>query len=338
MLQTLQQARRWLRWQRWLAAGHVGDGLTSMLQMHMPLHIMLGRHGQAYSNLVHDLARAGDESVWETPGFRELPNADVRLTEDGRWHATAMGQWKAENVPFSVDQMTDPRQIGRLVRVRFPYTDTEIWHPVPRLGLYAATHARATETAGLDGQAWGVDGELWKLRYYLRERSWGDLDGISYEEMERRSDFLARRKVDPFHASPPGGESIDRRTASATSKWFPALRLYYSRGLVFAAMHGELMNGLAVDIERMPLAEFKRRHLSKDPHDKINNGQLVWYSRVNPFTGEVYPDYRWKLSVCPNDMARSRNEWEQIVRPRYSSQELLDLVDRHSPQTLEIEG
>jgi hypothetical protein len=49
--------------------------------------------------------------------------------------------------------------------------------------------------------------------------------------------------------------------------------------------------------------------------------------------GRVYPDLRWKRSLCPWDLTRSANEWEEIARPHFSNAALLDAVS-HIPQIL----
>jgi len=59
-----------------------------------------------------------------------------------------------------------------------------------------------------------------------------------------------------------------------------------------------------------------------------HNCQILWYSRRNPFTGEISKFFQWKRSVCPWDLRRSRGEWEEIVRVEHTNDSLLAHVNR----------
>jgi hypothetical protein len=55
------------------------------------------------------------------------------------------------------------------------------------------------------------------------------------------------------------------------------------------------------------------------------------YTRRDPATGEPDPRIRWMRSVCPCDASYSWHggDWIEIHRPRYSDQDLMDLVTRY---------
>ena len=56
--------------------------------------------------------------------------------------------------------------------------------------------------------------------------------------------------------------------------------------------------------------------------------QILWYSRRNPYTGEISKFFKWKRSVCPWDLKRSHNEWEEIVRVEHTNESLAAHVNR----------
>jgi hypothetical protein len=80
-------------------------------------------------------------------------------------------------------------------------------------------------------------------------------------------------------------------------------------------------------LERMTQPRYRALDASTDPKDHIHNCQILHYTRRNPIDGRLASRYEWMRSACPSDSARSRNEWEPIVRPRQTSIELLAEVD-----------
>jgi hypothetical protein len=61
---------------------------------------------------------------------------------------------------------------------------------------------------------------------------------------------------------------------------------------------------------------------SSNPHDKMYNGHILHYTRRNPETGEIEPIPKWVKSICPWDSSLSRNEWQVIERPVFTTEQL----------------
>jgi hypothetical protein len=68
--------------------------------------------------------------------------------------------------------------------------------------------------------------------------------------------------------------------------------------------------------------------MSQDPFDRIHNGQILHYTRREPGTGRIVPYLNWRRSICPWNLALSRNDWEPIERPRYTNEDLLAVAER----------
>ncbi|GAB5037901.1 Hypothetical protein NocV09_12100080 [Nannochloropsis oceanica] len=52
-------------------------------------------------------------------------------------------------------------------------------------------------------------------------------------------------------------------------------------------------------------------------------GHILVYTRINPETGEIAPNFRWMKSSCPWDPSLSPNRWEEINRAMYTNNMLL---------------
>ncbi|MBI4142422.1 histidine phosphatase family protein [Candidatus Uhrbacteria bacterium] len=257
----------------------------------MPIELSVLRHGRSEGNAANARSRAGDHSAF-TAAFKDRHSSLWRLTDRGRAEATTAGKWLRSH------GMTFDRHL-------------------------VSTYVRAMETA--------VRLELpdaqWRPEYYLRERDWGQLDVMSVEErMARFAEEMARRERDGFYWAPPGGESM-AQFSLRIDRVLDTLHRECSNQRVLIVCHGEVMWALRIRLERMSQRRFMELDQSKDPKDHIHNCQVIQYSRRDPTTGVVCARYEWMRSVCPWDLTRSRNEWERIVRPTFSNDDLAAEVE-----------
>lgn len=263
--------------------------------MAMPNNLILVRHGQSEGNLANKRSRKGDHTAF-TDAFRNRASSQWRLTDRGIQQAKAAGLWLRTNFQESFHR------------------------------LYASEYIRAAETAYYLDLPDG-DRNKWFLEILLRERDYGSMDVLSDDErQERFADELRRREMDPYVWAPPGGESI-ARTSERVDRLSGTFHRECSGQNVGVVCHGEVMWAFRVRLERMPQRRYRELHLSKDPVDKIHNGQILHYTRIDPTTGQQMPYLSWFRSICPTDLSRSRNAWEVIARPRYTNAELLDYVE-----------
>lgn len=270
--------------------------------MTLPKNFFLIRHGKSEGNAFNQRSRAGDDSEY-TDEFRNRPSSDWRLTNTGINQVRAAGTWLQDNFD----------------------------EPFHR--LYASEYVRAIESA----YELGIETELdWYLDINLRERDYGQMDVLTEEQRATAfAEEYRRRKMNPFIWCPPGGESI-ATTCQRADRTLGTLHRECSSQNVGAVCHGEMMWAFVVKIERMSQTKYMRLHLSRDPHDHFHNAQIIHYSRVNPAKpdGKLAPHLNWRRSICPWDTSKSTNEWEEVVRPRYSRDDLRKLFESY-PRLIE---
>lgn len=253
----------------------------------MPLDLILIRHAESEGNVANRKSRAGDDSAF-TPEFMKRHSSAWRLSDNGIWQTQQTKLWLYGNTDIHFDRK------------------------------YVTQYLRGIETAyhlTLPGPPWYVD-------FYLRERDYGLMDVMP--ESVRREKFaeeLARREIDNFFWRPPRGESM-AELCLRIDRVLSTLHRECSRMRVVIVNHGDVMWAFRVRLERMSQQRYHQLDISNDPLDRINNCQILHYTRINPETGEEASHLDWMRSICPWDPTRSKNEWERIVRPKYTDADL----------------
>ncbi len=271
--------------------------------MTMPIDLVLVRHGQSEHNLASHFAKNGDESLY-TDAFRARHDSLHRLTPKGRQQAKMAGDWLRAN--------------------KYPVFDRK----------YVSSYIRAMETAGL----LSLDGPEWMLDPLLREREWGELDNMTPQEREEHAEESLRvRDTDPFYWTPPNGESIAQVTIRLRSV-LDTLHRECSDKRVVIVCHGEVMATFRFVLERMTVDEWMEFKTSDKPGDKIQNCQILHYTRRNPETGQLSPHLDWLKSISPTDQSNSFTSWLDIVRRRFSNDQLLKAAESVGPSFPDHEG
>jgi NAD+ kinase len=266
--------------------------------MTLPIDLVLVRHGQSEINKAKRLSETGDHSAF-TKEFRRRHSASFRLTRKGLEQAQRAGAFLRDEFATVV-----------------PHFDR----------YYVSDYLRAMETAG----GLGLPGALWFRDFYLTERDWGELD--IYPEDERERKFMAelrRRRVEPFFWKPPNGESF-AELCLRIDRVLHTLHRECSAERVIIVCHGEVMRAFQVRIERLSRERFRELVFSKDRWDTIYNGQIIHYTRRDPFypTRPLLPHMGWVRWIRPTETPVTTSLWQPIVRPRYSNAELLEIVSR----------
>jgi len=258
----------------------------------LPIDIVLVRHGESEGNIAQAQSKKGDDSLW-TQNFSERHTSNYRLTDKGRDQAKEAGDWIKSNISPTFD------------------------------GYYVSEYVRALETAAM----MDFKNAKWFCEFYLREKDLGIFGGKSKQEREREfTEQLARLKKDTFYVAPPGGESVANsclRVDRIISVWQDSCQ----GQKIIAVCHGNIMMGFRVRLERMNQSRYQEIVNSTNPKDKLNNGQILHYTRRNPTTGEIAPVPMWLRSICPSDPSISTN-WEEICRPAFTNEELLIEVSK----------
>jgi NAD+ kinase len=95
---------------------------------------------------------------------------------------------------------------------------------------------------------------------------------------------------------------------------------------VIVVCHGEVMWAFRMRLERLSQERWLELDRSQDRRDRMNNGQVIHYSRRNPVTGHIASSLNWSRSIVPCNQDWSRPEWTQITRSAYSNEDLLRVV------------
>lgn len=266
--------------------------------MTLPIDLILLRHGQSEGNLAKRMSEAGDPTAYDNLR-KDRHTRSFRLTELGRQQAERAGVW---------------------IRKEFPHLDRFI----------VSEFARAMETAAL----LGLPGANWYSNFFLTERDWGEYDSCSEQEREERfGKALAMQDIEPFFWRPLNGESLSELCLRLHSL-LGTLHRECGDKQVILVCHGEVMWAFRVLIERMSQKRFKELHLSKEPLDRIHNCQVLHYTRRDPASGRIAKHANWMRMVRPSEDPVWHSGWQSIVRPTYSNEELLAIVEGY-PRVLE---
>ncbi len=234
---------------------------------------MLGRHGQSKANEANRLSEAGDDSAI-TPDFC----ADYEnwpLTDTGRHEMSCVRDWL--NATFL--QGFDSR--------------------------VCSFYMRAVESAYLCHP----DRSSWSRRAMLRERYWGPLVGLSMPILRKKhARTMALLEENPLRDDIPEIESyraICERIAPELGTLEPV-----QRKLIIT--HQEVMLAARLIIEQPTAHQFKRMCYPASPEEKIKNGQLIHYSRRDPYTGELSTEFTWMRMIRPAESRVPLLPWTPI--------------------------
>ncbi|HYG83492.1 MAG TPA: histidine phosphatase family protein [Verrucomicrobiae bacterium] len=262
--------------------------------MSMPYHFVLVRHGESEANTIRNAALAGDDSLY-TAEFINRPDHQFRLTEEGARQAQVTGQWIKKHILTANKLLTFER-------------------------TYCSPYARSIETAG-HLQLPLRDG--WRLEYLVRERDFGDIEGLTTAQFQRQYPQNAEKRAkDPLFWKPPGGESIMEVAETRVRELYAMLHREVPNKTAIVVSHGVFLVANLLALEQPTPEEWN--NWKADPSRKIHNCQVLHYSRVHPETGEVSPHIRWVRSVCPWMTGVDHpGEWREFRRHKYSNDELL---------------
>lgn len=257
---------------------------------HRPLELVFVRHGESEGNVAVNAAEAGDPSLF-TDDFKSRHSSTWNLTEKGVAQAKVAGIWIRKNINHGVFD-----------------------------GYYASTYRRAKRTAGL----LNLPKAQWKIRDYIREHDWGNLDVMTDEErLEKYPDVMKKRQENPYYFAAPGGESLADVLIRARVGIMATLYrdLPNQRGIIVT--HGNLMWPVRIIIEDLLPDEYLALKAKHDPKDKINNCQIFQYTRIDPATNKITEKFNWMRSVCPWKLDAKLNVWRPIVHKKFTNEELI---------------
>ncbi len=218
-------------------------------------------------------------------------DSNIRLTKKGIAQAKAAGTWLRENGFAEFDRYS------------------------------VSPYARTRETAAY----LGLDGD-WRIDDRIREQNWGEYNLIGMDDIERdskRAHTLYNQSYWYWH--PRGGESLSSEVRGRFTRVLDGLHRDPSSKRVLLVTHGAYMQMVRLELERMIPDVWEETW----KHRRIDNCQILHYSRISPIDGTRSEGVRWLRSVNPSEPSRSwhNGEWQEIHRKTYSDSELLAMVD-----------
>jgi broad specificity phosphatase PhoE len=268
-------------------------------QSTFPVELILVRHGESEGNLAQKYSKKGDDRLWATQNFQARHTSRYRLTDKGRGQAHAAGEWIRQNIATSFDR------------------------------YYCSEFLRAQETAAL----LKMPDATWNVESYLRERSTGVLAGRSKMQRERDyADEMRYSSTDSYYWCPPGGESI-ANACLRIDRFLDSLCVSSSGMRVLVVCHGNMMKAFRVRLERLTQGMYAEieEEARVNPRAKIDNCQILHYSRRNPQSSVISGRLKWVRSINP--VREEVGEWREIRRPTFSNAELLAYA-KSEPQLL----
>lgn len=263
----------------------------------MPVDLVLVRHGQSEANVIHGAYKRDPEAV-APEGFHDRHDSLMRLSALGIRQAVDTGDWLRKEFPEGFDR------------------------------YFTSTLNRTLETAGhlaLQG--------AWEPEDRWRERDWGEYGALT--PAERTSEQYARttrmKEQNPWYWTPPGGESLASGVSGRFRNILGTLNREASGQQVIAVTHGETMEVARFMLEKLLPSEWNAQQKQKEY--KLENCQVLHYSRRNPETGEIADRMEWRRAVCAWDETKSWNEgeWVHIPKRTYTDEQLLEFAHVDSP-------
>ncbi|MDB5184986.1 MAG: phosphoglycerate mutase family protein [Candidatus Saccharibacteria bacterium] len=266
--------------------------------MSTPNNVVFVRHGQSEANVLQEAEK--EVRTHELAAeLRERPDWQHRLTERGIEQAKATGAWLIENVG-PLEQAFDAR--------------------------YVSAFLRARETAAyLGGTAL-----TWRPHSLLHERDWGEFGEVPRSDRAELYPRTTRmRKTAPLYARYDGGEALADNVTLRVRDYRRTLKQKWHGKNVLTVAHGDILSTVRYVNEELLPEQWEV--IEKDESQRINNGDILWYSNTNPADArEQLPYLHWMRMIHPTDVAASPfgGEWREMNDNRlFSGTELLKSVE-----------
>jgi len=249
--------------------------------------IVIVRAGESEGSLAYRKSELGDLSLYAGE-FQMRHSWMWRLTDRGRQQVDAAAEWLQENVDTHFDRM------------------------------YCSEFVRAMETSA----RLKIPNARWISEILLRDRDWGQMEGLSFAERTARfNDELKRMERDHYLFSPPGGESLAEMSVRV-DRILSAMHSSLPEKRVLVVTHTDVMWAVRQQVERLSLPRFRDLRHSSRPQDQFHGGQILIYTRVNPESGKLAPAFQWMKSICPWNPELSKSGWQRIQSSVYDNQML----------------
>ncbi|MEI7792522.1 MAG: histidine phosphatase family protein [Candidatus Berkelbacteria bacterium] len=183
-----------------------------------------------------------------------------------------------------------------------------------------------------------LPGSEWYVTQDLRERNFGIFDLLKvyrgdipeHEALEKLKELTAFNH--DFHNTPLAGESF-ASLSSRIGRLINKLKYDYHNEEVIFLTSEETAWAIKERIEHLGQKRYEELRRSTDPRDQFQNAGLTFWTRKDPKTGALAPNFQWTRNVVPWNMDYS-TDWREF-QPLKVNMETIDELIKH--QLLEVE-
>ena len=258
-----------------LPIGHFS--FTKNIYSHLPIDLLIVRNGESDGSvMIREKKKQLKINEEKAEALSKVHNSKWRLTKLGVIQARAAGEWISFNFPKPFD------------------------------AYMTGEYVRSLETA----YCLNLPDSHWFPSLYLRPRDYGYFSILDHQiNQEEFKKHMAEKSRDSFYWTPPNGESIAHLTLR-TERVIHWIRNHVpENGSVIIVTHKDVMESLRIRIEHISQIEYKPKVVEPPPEHVLHYGSILHYTRRNPKTGKINPNYKWMRVLTP---------W---------------LGDRHTPET-----
>jgi broad specificity phosphatase PhoE len=264
--------------------------------------LVTGRHGNTGWNIDYDrivkMIKAGEKPE------KIMMSSNPELSKPGHKDSKTTGRWLNEYYPRFDDY----------------YTADKI------------RHLQTVKDFGLRGASWWVTQEL-------REQNFGIFDLLKvyrgdipdHEVLEKLKELTAYSS--DFHSTPLGGESF-AALSNRIERLINKIKYGYQDKDVFFLTSEETAWAIKERIEHLGQKRYDELRRSENPRDQFQNAGLTFWSRADPKTGTLAPNFQWTRNVVPWNMDYS-TEWREFQPLRVNKDTIDELIEHQRREAKE---
>jgi len=167
-------------------------------------------------------------------------------------------------------------------------------------GYFVSPALRGRQSAA----ALGLPSAAWQIDPNLDERNRGIISGLHPKEHQQLyPQSFDEMRNDPLHWRPLGGEALIPDVASTTQRFIAGIKKLRA---VIALTHRD-----RIWVAQLLLENLTETQLLATNSDSIHNGEAIFYTSVDPSTGESAGKLSWKRSFNPSTPNDSQT-WQRI--------------------------
>lgn len=167
-------------------------------------------------------------------------------------------------------------------------------------GYFVSPALRGRQSA----TALGLPSATWQIEPNLSERNRGMISGLHPKEHQRLyPQSFDEMRNNPLHWRPAGGEALIPDVVNTTKQFITDIK---EMRAVIAVTHRD-----RIWVAQLLLEALTETQLLATNSDSIHNGEVIFYTSVDPSTGKSSGKLSWKYSFNPSTPSDS-HAWQRI--------------------------